>query len=40
MPIGNLGELDGLLLLFASDRSSFMTGTVVPVDGGHLLASL
>lgn len=38
--IGNLGELDGLLLLFASDRSSFMTGTVVPVDGGHLLASL
>ncbi|WP_320177589.1 SDR family oxidoreductase [Roseovarius pacificus] len=38
--IGNLEELDGLLLLLSSDRSSFMTGTVVPVDGGHLLSSL
>lgn len=37
---GNLAELDGLLLLLASDRGSFMTGVVVPVDGGHLLSSL
>ena len=37
---GRTGELDGLLLLLASDRSSFMTGTVVPVDGGHLVAGL
>ncbi|MEQ8841019.1 MAG: SDR family oxidoreductase [Acidimicrobiales bacterium] len=28
------GELDGVLLLLASDSSSFMTGTVIPVDGG------
>lgn len=37
---GEHGELDGLLLLLASDRGSFMTGTVTPVDGGHLISSL
>lgn len=37
---GRLEELDGLLLLLASQRGSFMTGTVIPVDGGHLLTSL
>lgn len=37
---GDVEELDGVLLLLASDRSSFMTGSVVPVDGGHLVASL
>ena len=35
---GNVEELDGPLLLLASDAGSFMTGSVVTVDGGHLLA--
>lgn len=38
--IGRLEELDGPLTLLASDAGSFMTGTVIPVDGGHLLSSL
>lgn len=35
---GRLEELDGPLLLLASRAGSFMTGSVVTVDGGHLLA--
>lgn len=37
---GNLEELSGPLLLLASRAGSFMTGTVVVADGGHLLSSL
>jgi len=36
-PMGRAGdehELDGALLFFASDASTFVTGTVLPVDGG------
>jgi len=33
--LGEYQELDGLLLLLASDASSFITGTSIPVDGGH-----
>jgi hypothetical protein len=35
---GELPELDGALLLLASDAGRFMTGSVVAVDGGHQLA--
>lgn len=37
--IGNLPELDGPLLLLASDAGAFMTGSILTVDGGHLLAT-
>lgn len=37
---GNLPELAGPLLLLASEAGSFMTGTVLVADGGHLLSSL
>jgi NAD(P)-dependent dehydrogenase (short-subunit alcohol dehydrogenase family) len=36
---GNLADLDGPLLLLASDAGAYMTGSIVVVDGGHLLAT-
>jgi NAD(P)-dependent dehydrogenase (short-subunit alcohol dehydrogenase family) len=38
--IGKAEELDGPLLLLASDASSYMTGSVLVADGGHLVSSL
>ncbi len=38
--IGDPSDLDGPLLLLASEASRYMTGSVVVVDGGHLVSSL
>ena len=38
--IGNPQELDGALLLLASDAGSYATGTVLAVDGGQLVNTL
>jgi 3-oxoacyl-[acyl-carrier protein] reductase len=35
--LGQVEDLDGALLLLASDASKFMTGTVVTVDGGFVI---
>lgn len=37
---GQPRDLDGPLLLLCSDASRFMTGSVVTVDGGHLVSPL
>ena len=38
--LGRLTDLDGPLLLLASDAGAFMTGSVLVVDGGHTVSSL
>jgi NAD(P)-dependent dehydrogenase (short-subunit alcohol dehydrogenase family) len=38
--LGEPADLDGPLLLLASDASRYMTGSVLVVDGGHLQSAL
>ncbi|MBP1182723.1 SDR family NAD(P)-dependent oxidoreductase [Methylobacterium sp. PvR107] len=38
--LGEAAELDGPLMLLASDAGAYMTGSVVAVDGGHLVSGL
>ena len=38
--LGRLQDLDGPLLLLASDAGAYMTGSELAVDGGHLVSSL
>lgn len=38
--LGSLHDLDGPLLLLASELSAYMTGSVIEVDGGHLVSTL
>lgn len=42
IPAGRLGEptdIQGLVVLLASDASSWITGTTIPMDGGNLAAN-
>lgn len=38
--LGRPGELDAALLLLVSDESSYITGSSLVVDGGHLVSTL
>ncbi len=38
--LGQPSDLDGALLLLASDASGFITGTEIVADGGHLVSTL
>jgi NAD(P)-dependent dehydrogenase (short-subunit alcohol dehydrogenase family) len=43
IPMRRLGQpedLDGAFMLLATDASSWMTGSTVTIDGGHLVSSL
>jgi NAD(P)-dependent dehydrogenase (short-subunit alcohol dehydrogenase family) len=38
--LGQPADLDGAMLLLCSDASRYMTGSVIAVDGGHLVNTL
>ena len=35
--LGDLSDIDGAVLLLASDASRYMTGSIITIDGGHQL---
>ncbi|UCD95667.1 MAG: SDR family oxidoreductase, partial [Candidatus Zixiibacteriota bacterium] len=38
IPVGRVGrpeELASLIVFLASERAAYITGTAIPVDGGH-----
>lgn len=37
---GRAADLDGPLLLLASDAGAYITGSVIAADGGHLVSTL
>jgi NAD(P)-dependent dehydrogenase (short-subunit alcohol dehydrogenase family) len=37
--LGNPNDIQGLVVLLASDASSWITGTTIPMDGGNLAAN-
>jgi len=43
IPLGRTGtaaDLDGAFLLLVSSAGAYITGAIIPVDGGHLVASI
>jgi NAD(P)-dependent dehydrogenase (short-subunit alcohol dehydrogenase family) len=43
IPLGRIGQpadLDGALLLLASQAGAYINGAIIPVDGGHLVSAL
>ena len=41
VPLGRYGhpsELDECLLMLSGDKSKYLTGSIIPIDGGHSLA--
>ena len=38
--VGDYQDINGVILLLASDASAFMTGSIITIDGGHLCSSL
>ena len=38
--VGKINEIEGPILLLASEAGSYITGSTLVVDGGHLVSDL